>query len=46
MEKIIRIYFLAWLNKDIETVRGTFAEDAIYSECYGPEYHGLSQILI
>lgn len=45
MEKIIRNYFLAWLNKDIETVRNTFAEDAIYSECYGPEYHGLSQIL-
>ncbi len=45
MEEIIRNYFLAWLNKDIETVQGTFAEDAIYSECYGPEYHGLSQIL-
>ena len=45
MEEIIRKYFLAWIQADIETVRNTFSEAAVYSECYGPEYHGLSQIL-
>ena len=41
---IIKKYFQAWINKDIEVVKQTFSENAIYSECYGPEYHGLSQI--
>lgn len=45
MEEIIRRYFQAWLDGDIQPVRDTFSEDAIYSECYGPEYRGLSQIL-
>ena len=45
MEEIIRRYFLAWIQADLETVRNTFSEDAVYSECYGPEYHGLAQIL-
>ena len=45
MEEIIRKYFGAWLNVDIETVRNTFSNNAVYSECYGPEYHGLSQII-
>lgn len=43
--EILKKYFTAWINKDIETVRRTFSENAVYSECYGPEYHGLSQIL-
>lgn len=34
----------AWINKDIEVVKQTFSENALYSECYGPEYRGLSQI--
>lgn len=42
--EILKNYFTAWINKDIETVRQTFSENAVYSECYGPEYHGLSQI--
>lgn len=45
MEEIIRKYFLAWIQADMETVRNTFSEDVVYSECYGPEYRGLSQIL-
>ena len=45
MEEIIRKYFQAWINVDSNTVRDTFSENAIYSECYGPEYHGLSQIM-
>lgn len=45
MEEIIREYFQAWLNKDVETVKEIFSENIMYSECYGPEYHGLSQVL-
>lgn len=42
---IIKKYFQAWINKDIQSVKQIFSENALYSECYGPEYHGLSQIL-
>lgn len=42
--EILKNYFTAWLHKDMEAVRQTFSENAVYSECYGPEYHGLSQI--
>ena len=45
MEETIREYFSAWIGKDAETVKRVFAQDIIYSECYGPEYHGLNQIL-
>ncbi len=45
MEEVIRRYFRAWIDADVETVRNTFSDDAIYTECYGPEYRGLSQIL-
>lgn len=44
-EAVIRRYFQAWLDKDTETVKQTFSENAVYCECYGPEYRGLSQIL-
>lgn len=40
---VIKKYFLAWLDKDVESVKQTFSENALYSECYGPEYYGLSQ---
>ena len=45
MEQVIRRYFRAWLENDVEAVRDTFSDDAVYSECYSPEYRGLSQIL-
>ena len=44
MEEIIRKYFACWLNKDEKPLTDIFAEDIIYSECYGPEYHGIRQI--
>lgn len=44
-EVIIRNYFKAWIDNDIETVKRTFAKGAKYSECYGPKYHGIQQIL-
>lgn len=43
--EIIRKYFRTWINEDVEVVKQTFSENAVYSECYGPEYHGLSQIV-
>lgn len=44
-EKIVKRYMQAWLEKDLEVVKQTFAEHAVYVECYGPEYHGRSQIV-
>ena len=44
-EEIIRLYFDTWLRKDGKLLSDIFAENVIYSECYGPEYRGLSQIL-
>ena len=40
----IENYFSAWLSKDGEVLPMVFADDVIYSECYGPEYRGLNQI--
>jgi len=45
MDKSIEAYFAAWINKDEGILTSIFAKDVIYSECYGPEYHGLDQIL-
>ena len=41
---IIETYFAAWLGKDDAALSLVFADNVIYSECYGPEYHGLDQI--
>lgn len=45
MERIVRLYFDAWLKNNLDTIKSVFAENVIYSECYGPEYHGISQIV-
>lgn len=44
-ETIIRDYFHAWVTGDNSRLRDFFAEDIVYVECYGPEYHGIEQIL-
>lgn len=44
-ETVLRNYFRSWIDNDIETIKETFSENVFYSECYGPEYHGISQIL-
>ena len=41
---VIETYFGTWLSKDGAVLPAIFADDAVYSECYGPEYHGLHQI--
>lgn len=43
-EALIRRYFAMWLQNDGSALGDVFCEDATYSECYGPEYHGLAQI--
>lgn len=43
-EKIIKNYFQSWLNKNSQILRKTFDLNAVYSECYGPEYYGLEII--
>lgn len=45
MTEIIQKYFQAWIDADLKTVKEIFCDDVIYSECYGPEYHGLPQII-
>ena len=45
MEEVIRKYFQCWLDKDIDAVKGIFSDDIIYSECYGPVYKGIGQII-
>ena len=44
-EDVIKNYFQSWLDKNIEPLENIFSDDIIYSEYYGPEYHGLPQIL-
>ena len=44
-EDIIKNYFQALINNDMETIKQTFSDNIVYSECYGPEYHGLPQII-
>ena len=45
MEKTIRQYFDCWLKKDIAPLKEIFADNIIYTECYGPQYQGLDQVL-
>lgn len=42
--EIINKYFRAWLENDIVIIDHVFADEIVYSECYGPEYHGIDQI--
>lgn len=46
MEKTIRRYFQAWLDVDRSVLKEVFSDNVVYTECYGPEYHGLSEIMI
>lgn len=44
-EAIIERYFFMWLNKDGSMLKDIFDDNIIYSECYGPEYNGINQIV-
>lgn len=43
-ENVIKDYFQAWIDNNVEVIESIFSEDAIYTECYGPQYHGKQQI--
>lgn len=45
MFQMIKAYFQAWINNDCSKLRDLFHENIIYSECYGPEYFGIEQVL-
>ncbi|MEE3426249.1 MAG: nuclear transport factor 2 family protein [Erysipelotrichaceae bacterium] len=45
MKQILKEYFDSWISKDVEVVKRTFANDVVYTECYGPQYHGLDQVV-
>ncbi len=40
----IKRYFQSWIDQNREAYDEIFDEDIFYSECYGPEYHGLTQV--
>lgn len=44
-ETIIKSYFQAWLDKEVEPLKQIFSKDVVYNEYYGPEYHGIVQVL-
>jgi ketosteroid isomerase-like protein len=43
-EQIIQQYFQAWRKQDRKDFDTIFTKDLYYSECYGPEYHGLEEV--
>ena len=43
-EQRIKQYFHSWIKKDIDSFKDCFSTDIVYSECYGPKYHGIKQI--
>ena len=45
MIEIIKMYFYCWLRKDGSKLTDIFSNDVVYSECYGPEYIGINQIV-
>ena len=45
MEEIIRRYFRCWLDKNAAPLPDIFSKDITYTECYGPQYHGIGQLL-
>ncbi|MDD6038542.1 MAG: nuclear transport factor 2 family protein [bacterium] len=45
MKNIMKQYFDCWLNNNSEELFWIFADDVIYSECYGPEYHGINEVV-
>jgi hypothetical protein len=45
-KEMIKEYFNSWVENDASILTDLFDAEVIYSECYGPEYHGIGQILI
>ena len=43
-EEIVRRWLLMWLQGENLAIREIFAEDAVYTESWGPVYHGAEAI--
>ena len=43
-EKIIRLWFDMWLQRQDLGISDIFSDDAVYTESWGPEYHGAAKI--
>ena len=43
-EAVIKEYFDMWVSRDFKNIYNIFDCDIYYSECYGPEYQGISEI--
>jgi hypothetical protein len=43
-ENIIRKYFAMWIDRNFDAIEEVFDINIYYSECYGPEYQGISEI--
>ena len=43
-EEIIRLWFDMWLQKNDSGISKIFSENAVYTESWGPEYHGAAKI--
>jgi hypothetical protein len=43
-EAVIKEYFEMWVLRDFKNIDNIFYSDIYYSECYGPEYQGISEI--
>lgn len=43
-EAVIKEYFDMWVLRDFKNIYNIFDSDIYYSECYGPEYQGISEI--
>ena len=45
-KQLVSTYFQCWLEQNPALLGDFFSLDVCYTECYGPEYHGLDQILM
>lgn len=43
-EGIIKLWFDMWLQKKDLGIDKIFSDDVVYTESFGPEYHGISKI--
>ena len=43
-EQIIKKYFKSWLDNNCSVLKDIFDSNVSYSECYGPEYHGIDTV--
>ena len=45
IERIIRLWFDMWLTKKDLGISDIFSNNAIYIESWGPEYHGIKNVI-